>query len=406
MHTPSPRPIHPFPARMASSIPWEELQSDHPLVVLDPMVGSGTTVAIARALGHRAIGFDIDPLAVELAKAWCSSHTAAVVRAKAFHAASEAQSRWSTLRGHSTYPKGADEETRAFVRYWFDLTNRRQLRALADAIETVAPQGVRRILWVAFSRLIIAKEAGASRARDLAHSRPHRVEKPPTRALPAFLGEVERIITALASATHTEQRGVAEIAVGDARQLPTIETSSVDVVITSPPYLNAIDYLRTSKFSLVWMGHGISNLRTIRSRSIGSEVSAGANIDRFSDVMNAMGRVATLPSRQRLLLSRYLEDMDRALREFSRVLVPGGRAILVVGDCAVRGVRIRNSIGLEALARRHGLAPGKHTRRTIPANRRYLPPPSSAVTNLEQRMRSEVVLRFTKISHPREDCQP
>jgi hypothetical protein len=35
----------------------------------------------------------------------------------------------------------------------------------------------------------------------------------------------------------------------------------VDLIFTSPPHLNAIDYLRCSKFSLVWMGHSIAALR-------------------------------------------------------------------------------------------------------------------------------------------------
>lgn len=59
---------------------------------------------------------------------------------------------------------------------------------------------------------------------------------------------------------------------GDARRLP-LDDESIDLVVTSPPYLNAIDYMRCSKFSLVWMGYTIESLRHIRSASIGTEVS-------------------------------------------------------------------------------------------------------------------------------------
>ena len=37
------------------------------------MVGSGTTTVVARARGHIAIGFDTDPLAVLLSKAWSTN---------------------------------------------------------------------------------------------------------------------------------------------------------------------------------------------------------------------------------------------------------------------------------------------------------------------------------------------
>src|ERR1700680_1237758 len=64
-------PIHPFPARMAPGIALEALgESKTPLRVLDPMAGSGTVLAVARAKGHRAFGVDIDPLAVLLAGVW------------------------------------------------------------------------------------------------------------------------------------------------------------------------------------------------------------------------------------------------------------------------------------------------------------------------------------------------
>jgi hypothetical protein len=73
-----------------------------------------------------------------------------------------------------------------------------------------------------------------------------------------------------------------------------------------------------------------------------------------------------------------------------------------VADCAIRGVRINNSAGIEALARQHGLIAQRHTRRIIPDRRRYLPPPSSrGGPDLAARMRTEVVLRFTKSGEQR-----
>src|SRR5258706_10546954 len=67
------KPIHPFPARMAPSIAFDELPASSKMLrVLDPMVGSGTTAVVARAKGHYAVGFDSDPLAVMLSSTWCA----------------------------------------------------------------------------------------------------------------------------------------------------------------------------------------------------------------------------------------------------------------------------------------------------------------------------------------------
>ena len=77
-------PIHPFPARMAPGIALEALgESETPLRVLDPMAGSGTVLAVARAKGHRAFGIDLDPLAVLLAGVWTRTVDAERVNDKA-----------------------------------------------------------------------------------------------------------------------------------------------------------------------------------------------------------------------------------------------------------------------------------------------------------------------------------
>jgi len=48
-----PKPIHPFPARIASDIALEKvLALSHESVILDPMVGSGTVPRVASDHGR------------------------------------------------------------------------------------------------------------------------------------------------------------------------------------------------------------------------------------------------------------------------------------------------------------------------------------------------------------------
>ena len=60
-------------------------------------------------------------------------------------------------------------------------------------------------------------------------------------------------------------RGRGRVLQGDARVLRGVDRDSVDAVITSPPYLNAIDYLRGHKLALVWLGYTISRIRGYQS---------------------------------------------------------------------------------------------------------------------------------------------
>lgn len=392
------RPIHPFPARMAPSLVWEELRklNTPASTVLDPMTGSGTTVVAARSLGHRGLGFDTDPLAVLVASAWCAdSDVEAVVRAGG-RVLDKARARARTISVAAAYPSGADDATRDFIRYWFDVGTRRQLAALAEAIRAERQAHVRGLLWCAFSRLIIVRHHGASLAMDVSHSRPHKVyEKAPLSPLKEFGRALRTVLNALPfGAPDATKPPTAEVRCGDARSLP-LKDNSVDLVITSPPYLNAIDYLRGHKFSLVWMGHQVEALREVRSQNVGTEVSRRLAPEAvfYDTVLEQMGG-SKLPPREAGMLVQYLVDMRSVLSEIGRVLRTDGRAVLVVGNSTVRGTFIRNSLGLEHVAADVGLRLVAERTRPLPDNLRYLPPPGRIGTGrqLEKRMREEVVL--------------
>jgi ubiquinone/menaquinone biosynthesis C-methylase UbiE len=185
----------------------------------------------------------------------------------------------------------------------------------------------------------------------------------------------------------------------DARNLP-FEDGSIDVVITSPPYLNAIDYLRGHRMSLVWMGHRIGQLREVRSSNVGAEVGfhGDLNVAFFQKVFKEMGVSDRTSERLRRMLARYAHDMDAILSETARVLTGNGQAVFVVGDSTIGGTFIRNSKAIAWLGKKHGLDLVSTRRRQLPNNRRYLPPPSSkgAGEQLGKRMREEVIVSFRK----------
>jgi hypothetical protein len=248
--------------------------------------------------------------------------------------------------------------------------------------------------------MIITKQAGASLALDVAHSRPHKVtDKNVIRPLDHFLRSVRAVVAAAPFKSTEKPAPRAIVKLADARRLP-LEADTVDVVISSPPYLNAIDYLRGHKFSLVWMGHRVGDLRRVRAANIGTEVSADTLVEdpKIAAAFEQMGDLARLPLRQKKWLGRFVADMDRTLAEIHRVLVPGGRAVLVVGDCTMRGVFVRNSGALAYLGEQHGFQIAGCKRRKLPPNRRYLPPPSSRDSGpmLQNRLRTEVLLHLIK----------
>jgi DNA modification methylase len=394
-------PVHPFPARMAPDIALDAIASAKgELRVFDPMMGSGTVLAVARSQGHRAFGTDLDPLAVLIARVWTTAIDPEEVRDKAAEVLARARLVFTSLKAADAYPLSADEETRKFAAYWFDAYARKQLAALAISIHRVRDAVVRDALWCSLSRLIITKQAGASLALDLAHSRPHKhFQHAPTKPFNHFLIAVERVVKNCISRSDKQRGPAACPREGDARSTK-LASASVDLVVTSPPYLNAIDYLRCSKFSLVWMGHSVLDIGELRTRSVGSEAGLGGSYDAgdVSAIIDGLGVRKKMPLRQQAVLARYVSDMHDAVAEVGRVLVPGGSAIYVVGENTVRGTYVRNSAIVSAVADLSGLSLSEQRVRVLPDNRRYLPPPTQRGTSdaLHSRMRREVVLSFTR----------
>ena len=234
---------------------------------------------------------------------------------------------------------------------------------------------------------------------DLSHSRPHRTfKRAPSEPFGNFLSAVNRVAKNCIDNRTRSPGPATSVHEGDARNLP-LDEDSIDLVLTSPPYLNAIDYFRCSKFSLIWMGYSIGELRSRRSVSVGTEVGKEADNDHeIREIFLELNLRPELEKRQRKILTRYIDDMRRVVGETARVLVHGGQAVYVIGENTMRGTYIPNARILEKVAKIAGLRCTAKRSRELPANRRYLPPPAtqSAETSLGGRLRREVILTFKK----------
>ena len=385
-------PIHPFPARMAPEIAFEELERlASPSLVLDPMSGSGTVLRAAAELGHRALGFDLDPLASLMARVW----TTPIKVASLTKAAERVVQKARTLKDPHLPWIDECEETKEYIRFWFCRKQIRVLRRLALVIDGKSGV-VADAMRIALSRTIITKERGASLARDTSHSRPHRVFfHNDYDVYEGFLESAKRLATRL---SPEKLLGAVDVKNGDARRLAVLDANSVDVVITSPPYLNAIDYLRGHRLSLVWLGYRLSDLRALRSKSIGAERSASTEISAtaLNRLLLKAGAIDDLPGRELGMVQRYAQDVCDFLRELARVVKKGGRVLLVVGNSCLKSIPIWNAEINLAAAEIVGLEAIRRSERALPVSHRYLPlPAADQPGSLARRIRTETLLTFS-----------
>lgn len=386
--------IHPFPARMAPELALDALKKiDKGRTIVDPMMGSGTVIRQATDLGLNALGFDMDPLAILMSRVWTTPLDDRIIERVYTRAAKIAL---AANPDAVTLPWiDDDKETRDFVGYWFGRRQADALRCWSGAIVDLSQDILNSevaaldVLRIALSRIIVTKEQCASLARDTSHSRPHRVTL--TSEYCVHQGFDRSLKTVRNRLLLAPPSAGASVMMGDARSLK-LSDGAADAVLTSPPYLNAIDYLRGHRMSLVWLGHKLGDLRAIRSASIGAERSPDAGAPVHAEVKGSLGDLGGLPRRHQKMIDRYVADIVGLAAEVKRVLKPGGVATMVVGNSMLKGVFIRNSAVVSKALELQGMNFIRESVRNLPNQSRYLP--TNIGSSLANRMRQETVLSW------------
>jgi hypothetical protein len=209
-----------------------------------------------------------------------------------------------------------------------------ELDSLRAGIGTAAPEApdVREALELVLSAILVKVSRRTSdtsaelRPRRLAAGFTARLFARKAEELSRRLGE----LAALLPPDAPQPRVLTD----DSARLRVVPASTVDTVITSPPYAATYDYLEHHRLRLRWLG--------IDAAALGSRE------------MGARRRYASLDaSGARRAWTRELSD---ALRATARACRPGARLVLVVADSAVRNEAIRADETVAAAAVEAGLA--------------------------------------------------
>lgn len=392
--------LHAFAAKFPPQLPRAFIRglTDPGDIVLDPMMGSGTAVVEALLEGRIGIGLDIDPLAIQLSRVKTMPLDIDSLRNVGLKVISRAN---TLLSNGQTIERNLaerfDERTKAFVNYWFLPTTQRELMALILAIQEVSDSSIRRFLELTFSSIIVTKSGGVSRARDLAHSRPHLDKtKIPKNALEQFSIRFRKNLSSIAQLRMNDT--LAATLAGDARFMPFAD-GVIDLIVTSPPYANAIDYMRAHKFSLVWLGKSIADLSELRAKYIGSERIGHLQYEALPDRPETIiKQLAERDHRKAKILRKYFVEMRYVIAEMYRVLHNDSAAIIVVGPSVMRGINVQTHYCLADIAKSIGFDVVGVVQRILDRNKRMMPARFGRKTDsmIEQRIHEEYVIGLLK----------
>ena len=406
---------HPFPAKFPPQLPEfliERLSSPGD-IILDPMLGSGTTLVEAVRLGRRAVGCDIDPLArmISVAKLTPIDPSEALQTGLDISSAAENDCGKQDLKLQKAFESRFDKKTADFIHYWFLPKHQLELLSLLQRIEELPPGGLREFLKVVFSSTIIAKSGGVSLARDLAHTRPHKdKEKTPGSTFVEFIKRLERSVAAI---SKDPLHGIAPTVATDgftsteAVEVHTataantgLQSESIDLIVTSPPYANnAIDYMRAHKFSLVWFGWKISDLSKIRAQYLGHDALSETEYNNLpNQCERTIASLAERDGRKADTLRRYFGEMAAVISEMHRVLKQGKPAVIVVGTSTLRGMDVQTHRGLASIGESYGFNLAAIGVRRLDRDKRMLPARwyPQEDSQIEARMQEEYVIGLVK----------
>ena len=292
----------------ANPMPWHgqftpelvEILLDHSsvsdAVLLDPFVGSGTTLLEAGKRGFEALGTDINPAAYLMSRIYQFINVSL-------------EDRFDDLRRADMWLSQAIGEDEALLRVdqYQDLRTSSQTSGFITRLAGCAHDPrvealVQCLVSVAYSRASTLQPEAIFRTW-------HKIKR-----LVMHLPLSSKPITAIHS---------------DARAIP-ISRPIVDLVITSPPYINVFNYHQRSRAAMEVLSW---NLLNVAQSEVGANRKHRGN--RFLTVI------------------QYCLDMAQALLELSRVSKRGARLIFVIGRVSnVNRIPFFNGEILAALAMR------------------------------------------------------
>jgi hypothetical protein len=313
--------------------------------VLDPFAGSGTTLVEARRAGATALGTEILAPAVLAARV----KTRFELEPEALRAAAERT---------AARARGGRAGTLPFLRETlkqFDPEALGDLLRLRDALPTAGtPLGD--AVRLAFGRVLIPSSR-LHRSPCLGYDRRrHRVHPDPYDLFLAAVDEMTEDL-ALLDAERATWGPTAEVRVGDARSVAW-PRGSVDLVVTSPPYVNGLDYVMNYKLDLAWLGYARSyaDLATLRSAEVACDNLPRAETSPYLGVTNTPDPwlEEILPSiRENVrrkgsyrrgdvhaVVHRYFADLVPVMVRVRDALRHGGKFVLVVGDSLLAGTYV------------------------------------------------------------------
>ncbi|PKP61025.1 MAG: hypothetical protein CVT88_01275 [Candidatus Altiarchaeales archaeon HGW-Altiarchaeales-1] len=312
-------------------------------IVIDPFMGSGTTIVEAIINNRIGIGTDINNIAYLLAKVKTTPIKTAELLQEFSNIEFDLQNR---LNGQYDYflkkaLKVVPQKDR--IDYWFKPKQKEKLSIIFARILEVKNNDIRNFFLVAFAQILKSCSIWLQKSVKPTRNQNKKIYEP----LTLFLNQSKKMIK-----RHFEFDKILNpkikqnidkyrvVKCDDSRNLPC-EKNKATLIVTSPPYVTSYEYADLHQLPSLWFGY-LSNLAEFRKKFIGSAYKDRERIDLKSslaeEIVTQLGE-----NKKGREVKNYFADMLETFFEMKRVLKKGGRACIVIGNTQFQGVNILNA---------------------------------------------------------------
>jgi DNA modification methylase len=367
--------FHKYPAKFIPHIPkWainRYLNGVKDKTILDPFCGSGTTLVESVLAGYNAIGIDIDPLSVLISK---------VKTTRVDKSELQKVSKWLVQQINSK-PKGTFEPDCERIEHWFTNDAIEKLSAIRTLINQIPEifednkkvRDIQDLFIICFSSIIrrVSNADNESQKTYVSHTK----IKEPEEVNAVFLSQLELFVErALDFSTSTNTQSKSEVIVSSsALSLENkINGKQIDLAITSPPYIKAVDYIYNQMVELFWIGD-LFQMQTqtkqnekknqyIGNKQISKTEFSNYNpyntildINKLDEKLQQIYDTDEKNGHQHSYVTfKYFVEMEKHFAEMSNCLTSGTHYVMVVGDSNVSDVFIDTADFLIDIAERSG----------------------------------------------------